>query len=227
MAQAAAGSDDEVFVSEGLQSRHRCRGGANRCARRGTARGVLAFVFAIGIAMIATPAASQYAEAEAGPVVLRWGDWQISAASARLEDAAIVFEQAYATVDTPHRWMLVADRVDVGFLPASVGTIEWLSAHGSVRLVGPNDLYVTAERMVSLRPDQRLDFVGPQAPAVIGERWRLSARRLTVELGSGRVELEGIGEVDRPAAPSSAVLGITTTMACNTCEPSDTPTGEE
>jgi hypothetical protein len=185
---------------------------------------------AVLVALMAAPALSQQVEAEAGPAVLRWGGWQIYGASARLEGDAIVFERAHATVDAPERWTLVADRLEIGFRLGAVGRVERLSARGGVRLVGPNDLYVTGERLVSLRPDRRLDFVGPHPPGVIGERWRLTGRRLTVELRSGRVDIEGVGEAgarQRPTGSSSVELGITTTMACNIGEPSDDPTGEE
>ncbi|QDG50871.1 hypothetical protein FIV42_09035 [Persicimonas caeni] len=132
-------------------------------------------------------------DAPKGPVLVEMGGWEIFAHRAVVEDAHLRLDGVYARRAGTPGWILTADRVQTGLAAAPSIDVSWWTAHGHVRLAGPDDLYVTAGQMVSVQPSRGLVFVETdESPSVVHPRWRLQARRIEVELASGRVLFEKV-----------------------------------
>lgn len=138
---------------------------------------------------------------EPNPALVDMGGWQIFAADMSVDGPHISFKDVQATAHGPNQWTLRAERLEVTLAPSSGharwhatgfgGEVMWMRARGDVRVSGPDDLYVTAEQAVTVQPRRTLEFIDADQPPTAGAaKWRLAARRIIIQLASGRVEYD-------------------------------------
>lgn len=125
-----------------------------------------------------------------GPVLVEVGGWEIFARRAVVEAAWVRLDEVYARTGS---WVLTANHVEFAFRGPGTSSLAWLLARGDVKVAGPDELFVTAPQMVSMDPSRELVFVeAGDAPSVSETDWRLLARRIVVELATGRVSVEQV-----------------------------------
>jgi hypothetical protein len=131
--------------------------------------------------------------AQSGPVLVELGGWQIFANEVSAQGTHLRFEQVQASRGQGSSWTLVADSLLVSSrVPGLVVADGWF-ATGSVRLSGPDDIYVIAQHMTTLNSARKLVFSGAdKRPSLVGEDWQLMATTVAVDLNTARIHLEDL-----------------------------------
>lgn len=127
-------------------------------------------------------------------VLVEIGGWEVFARRVEVAGAVWRLGDVYARTQ---QWTWTAEHAEFAIAASGPMNAKWLVARGNIRLLGPDDLYVTADRLTSFDLTRRLVFIEEQAPPSAGKAdWRLMAHRIEVALDSERVAFQGLVAVD-------------------------------
>ncbi|MFW5968970.1 MAG: hypothetical protein ACOCV2_15705 [Persicimonas sp.] len=162
-----------------------------RVSRLGRAWATAFAACAVGLWALPADAQQTRGAQPAQPVLEEIGPWEVYAADKRVDGFRVVFEDVEASIEDGDL-RLTAERLDVVRVP-SRAEVASMSFTGNVRLVGLDDLYMTADTAWTLHPSGLLELVGSQVPTTAGGGdWRLGAERVRIELEESSVQLDGL-----------------------------------